>query len=252
VQSERVQLSQIPAAVVLERGPRTLRPNGKSILELINLLHLEDSVLKILKTAAPAQARFLYIPPSYGGNATGLQLLPSSTLSLFSSPLFADIFWAVVRDAFKCPNRPTDIMDESVDSFLSRRFGDNFASKFGSTLVHGIYAADSCRVSVRAAFPFLWQAEESGRGSVIRGFLSPFQKRSKGDTYELGCIPDIMRDVAVYSFKNGMETLIHALEDYLQSLPNVVIMKNTRILRLEALKNSVIQVIYFDTLRVYR
>lgn len=133
-----------------------------------------------------------------------------------------------------------------MDSFLSRRFGDKFASKFGSALVHGIYAADSRRVSVRAAFPFLWQAEESGWGSVTRGFLFPFQKRTKGDTYELGCIPDVMRNVSVYSFKNGMETLTHALEDYLRAMPNVVIMKNTRVLGLDPLKNSIIQVIYFD------
>jgi len=36
VQSDRVQVPQIPATVVLERGPRTLRPNGKSVLELVS------------------------------------------------------------------------------------------------------------------------------------------------------------------------------------------------------------------------
>jgi len=159
-------------------------------------LHLEDSVLKTFKTTPLAQARFLYIPPSYGGNTTGLQRLPSSILSLFSSPFLSDIFWALIGDTFKGPNRPADIVDENVDSFLSRRFGDKFASKFGSALVHGIYAADSCQVSVKAAFPFLWQAEETGKGSVARGFLFPFQKQIKGDAYELGCIPDIMRNVA--------------------------------------------------------
>jgi len=59
-----------------------------------------------------------------------------------------------------------------------------------------------------------------------------------------------MRNVAVYSFKNGMETLIRALEDYLEALPNVTIMKNTRILRLEPLKNSIIQIIYSDNLLI--
>ena len=114
----------------------------------------------------------------YGGNATRLQL-PSSILSLFSSPFLSDIFWAVIGDAFQGPNRPADIADESVDSFLSRRFGGKFASKFGSALVHGIYAADSCQVSVKAVFPFLWQAEETGEVVSLAGFFFHAKNKSK-------------------------------------------------------------------------
>jgi len=33
-------------------------------------------------------------------------------------------------------------------------------------MVHGIYAADSRNLSVRSAFPFLWEAEKR-RGSVV-------------------------------------------------------------------------------------
>jgi oxygen-dependent protoporphyrinogen oxidase len=52
-----------------------------------------------------------------------------------------------------------------------RRFGEPFARTFGSAMVHGIYAADSRILSVRAAFPTLWDAEEKGGGSIIRGLL---------------------------------------------------------------------------------
>jgi len=37
VQSERVQLPNGLGSVLLEGGPRTLRPNGKSVLELVGL-----------------------------------------------------------------------------------------------------------------------------------------------------------------------------------------------------------------------
>jgi oxygen-dependent protoporphyrinogen oxidase len=40
VQSERVQLPNNLGSVVLERGPRTLRPNGKGILELVGFPNL--------------------------------------------------------------------------------------------------------------------------------------------------------------------------------------------------------------------
>ena len=36
VRSERVKLPISGASVVLEGGPRTLRPNGKSVLELVS------------------------------------------------------------------------------------------------------------------------------------------------------------------------------------------------------------------------
>jgi len=59
----------------------------------------------------------------------------------------------------KGANRPQHILDESVDSFLSRRFGDTFALEFGSA---GSWSL--CRrfpqLSVKAAFPSLWHAEE--------------------------------------------------------------------------------------------
>jgi len=45
VQSERVQLPQIHASVLLEGGPRTLRPNGKSVLELVRYC-ISSSVLR--------------------------------------------------------------------------------------------------------------------------------------------------------------------------------------------------------------
>ena len=36
VQTERKEIQQLGASVLLEGGPRTLRPNGKSVLELVS------------------------------------------------------------------------------------------------------------------------------------------------------------------------------------------------------------------------
>ena len=169
-------------------------------------------------------------------------MMPSIS-SLRSSPLLFEILSSIIKEAFRRSNRPENISDESVNSFLSRRFGDTFASKFGSALIHGIYAADSSQISVKTAFPSLWHAEDRGRGSVIRGFLASMFQRKESEPYELGYVQDSMRDVAVFSFKDGMETLTNSLENHLQRLPNVTILKGTEVQMIEPSNNQTIKVI---------
>jgi oxygen-dependent protoporphyrinogen oxidase len=134
--------------------------------------------------------------------------------------------------------------DESVDSFLSRRFGDAFARTLGSALVHGIYAADSRRLSVRAAFPSLCESEARGNGSVIWGTLGPRawfgeaarQKRQKAQAQEEEEAWDVDREwearvraAALLSFREGTQTLVGALE----GCPNVTLRKCTAARRID-------------------
>ncbi|KAH9478720.1 Protoporphyrinogen oxidase [Psilocybe cubensis] len=238
VRSERVDLPQIGASVLLEGGPRSLRPNGKSVLEL-------DEVITVPKTAPPAKARFLYIPKSNGySGPSGLQRIPSSIFSMLSSPLASVMLPAVLFEPFKRYNRPSNIRDESVDSFFTRRLGETFARVFGSALVHGIYATDSRKLSVRAAFPSIWEAEERGRGSIVRGFLTPKKKKdlAEEETYDLGDVPEIMRGISVYSFRDGMETLTKAMERNLETTPNVGITKNAHVSSLKLLEDQEVEV----------
>lgn len=149
---------------------------------------------------------------------------------MLTSPLRRILLSAVLREPFRPANRPRDIKDEPLDAFMTRRFGEPFARTFGSALVHGIYAADSRKLSVRAAFPSLWTAEERGWGSVVRGILRPsarnlLQKRD----YDLGEIPRLLRDASVYSFRDGMQTLTNALERNLSHQTNVRILRNTSV-----------------------
>ena len=124
----------------------------------------------------------------------------------------------------------TPLTDESVDAFLSRHFGPNFARTIGSALVHGIYATDSRLLSVRSAFSAMCELEEAGKGSVIRGALYGMLSRKAGgpgvdEVYELGDVPKLMKGVSVFSFQNGMQTLTDAMAAHLAELPHVSIMK---------------------------
>lgn len=115
--------------------------------------------------------------------------------------------------------------DESFDAFMSRRFGTHFARRFGSSLVHGIYAADSRKLSMRATFGQVWDAEERGSGSVVKGVLRGMGAKDKllESRFELGDIRDIMKGTSVFTFRRGIETISRALEHSLRNNPRVEI-----------------------------
>ncbi|KAF8137439.1 hypothetical protein EV363DRAFT_1156281 [Boletus edulis] len=235
VRSERVKAGHQDAEVLLEAGPRTLRPNARSVLELIHLLDLTPSLLTVPKSAPAAKNRFLYIHGSQG-----IHRIPSSPLEAISSLLAPNahlgrtLLSSLLREPLKQRNRPLGIDDESVDDFFTRRFGAEFARLFGSALVHGIYAADSRKLSLRATFPSMWDAEERGRGSALLGFLrapTPSQL-TENTSYDLGDLQGKMRDVSVFTFKDGMGTLVNALVSYLRKQPNVHMYSGVRIMSL--------------------
>ncbi|KAK7047306.1 oxygen-dependent protoporphyrinogen oxidase [Paramarasmius palmivorus] len=241
VSSERVAVRHPDGhtgEVVLESGPRTLRPNAKSVLELINLLGLKDSLVTTSKTSPAAKLRYLHIPESQG-----LVSIPTSPLSVLSSPLRTLMVPHVLREPMTRANRPAGLTDESLDSFMTRRFGKSFAKTFGSALVHGIYAADSRNLSVRAAFPSLWDAEERGWGSVVRGFMVPAKQKPSQDSsdadYELGDIPELMNSVSVFTFRDGIGTIINALINHLKQTPNVRLVTNVGVERLELIDSAI-------------
>ncbi|HQR67740.1 MAG TPA: protoporphyrinogen oxidase, partial [Thermoanaerobaculia bacterium] len=71
---------------------------------------------------------------------------------------------------WRAPARAASSEDESVHDFFVRRFGLDAATYGAGPMVSGVYAGDPRTLSVRSAFPHLWEAE--GRsGSVIRDFL---------------------------------------------------------------------------------
>jgi len=170
--------------------------------------------------------------------------IPSSLPALLTSPLARTLIPAVLKDAlgrensFAKSSSAEDPADESVESFLSRRFGPDFARTFGSALVHGIYAADARRLSMRAAFPSLMEMTARGKGSVVRGALSMslgrrgLDAKSTIEQYDLGEVKNMMDGVSVYSFKEGMSTLTNALEEALARSNNVEIAKDAEVGRI--------------------
>jgi oxygen-dependent protoporphyrinogen oxidase len=83
----------------------------------------------------------------------------------------------MAAEAFVPPRR--DDGDESIASFITRRFGEEATTYLAEPLLAGIHAGDVNRLSVRALFPRLIEAERT-QGSVLRAFRKPATQRPGG------------------------------------------------------------------------
>ncbi|MEM0155621.1 MAG: protoporphyrinogen oxidase [Thermoplasmataceae archaeon] len=102
--------------------------------------------------------------------------------------------------------------DESIGSFMGRRFGKEFLVKIVEPLYAGIYAGDVNHLSVRSSLQSL-VALESEHGSLIRA-MSRMKKKSGsgGSTGNRNS-----RRITFVSLKGGMEQLTDSIQKNLKS-----------------------------------
>ena len=179
----------------------------------------------IPKTSPAAQNRFIYYPDR-------LNQLPNNVISAILSPrlpVMKGVISGILKEPFR-KRRPLNLQDESVGSFMSRRFSPNLAQNMLSAVLHGIYAGDVDRLSVKSLFPKLWR-NEATHGSLIRGMLTTKNKAEIIDdvilqaelTPENAELMKKIENASVYSFKDGIETLSRALVAELTENPNITI-----------------------------
>jgi len=90
------------------------------------------------------------------------------------------------------------VEDESIASFVRRRFGTEAVERLGEPLMAGIHAGDPERLSIRATFPRL-VALEAQHGSLIRGM------------WAAGRAAPASAGSAFYSLAAGLGELVDAL-----------------------------------------
>jgi protoporphyrinogen/coproporphyrinogen III oxidase len=186
-----------------------------------------------------AKNRFLYLSDR---QKPGLTPIPSTLLGHLTSRLSMITVPSVIREPFRRANRPepAEWDDESFDSILSRRFGPELARVLGSSVIHGIYAADSRKLSVRSAMAPVWEAERRGGGSIVKGLLRlrSAQKSVDADKYDTGGLEQSVKEPSVYSFRNGIQTLTDALKGKLEALSNVQIHNGSSVHSIRATDGS--------------
>lgn len=141
------------------------------------------------------------------------------------------------------PQRHHALKDESVDSFISRRFGSALADNLASAFVHGIYAGDINQLSVCSIFPKLWFLEAMN-GSVVKGLwkstLRGISFVPEEDIKLLKSPRNLvnMKDWGAFTFVGGVGELADTLVDKLEENPNVTIHKQTIVQSLELHKSK--------------
>ncbi len=169
---------------LVEEGPQSFTCTDL-LLEMIRDLDIEDELVR----ANPRAPRYVLVNGA-------LLPVPLSPPALLTTPLLnRRSKWTLLRDAFG-RTRPPD-PDESIAAFVRRKFTEEMLERLVGPFVSGIFAGDPEQLSLRAAFPMVYEMERQYR-SVIRGAMKS-RRNATGERPTLS------------SFKSGNATLVGAL-----------------------------------------
>jgi protoporphyrinogen/coproporphyrinogen III oxidase len=205
--------------LVLEAGAESLLTRKFIGSGLCQALGLQD---QLQETSRHNAKTFVF----HGG---GLQRLPQGLTGfvpsklgpLFKSPLLSP--WGKLRAAGEWLVRPRQCdADETLESFICRRWGREVYERLAEPLMCGIFAGRGSELSLLATFPELKQLEQE-HGSLLRGLM----RRPPAP-------PAVSQRTPFMSFREGMSTLVAALRYRLQ---RTTIEINRRVTRLTSANN---------------
>ena len=178
---------------LVECGPQSFSGSGSITTICRDLGILEERVL-----ADPKAPRYVLIDGK-------LQNVPMGPGLVASSFLNGGTRTAILRDLFGKSESPEP--DESVAGFVRRKFSATLLDRLVGPFVSGIYAGDPEKLSLRAAFPIVYEAEKAA-GSITRGVFKVLKQRKATN----GTQPQVPREKAtLQTFREGNETLIRAI-----------------------------------------
>jgi protoporphyrinogen/coproporphyrinogen III oxidase len=196
---------------VIDAGPDSLLVQKPAAVDLCRALGIADRLIPTLQPRIAFVLRGTELVPlpeaSYLGFPT--RLGPFVTSGLFSWPgkmrMAAELMLAA----------RTGDEDESIGSFVRRRFGDEAVSTLAEPLLAGIHVGDVERLSVHALFPRLVQAERAGGVLRTLATAAPAPQSAHG---------------AFMSFPGGIAEIVGALA---REVGDAAIRYRTRVARIE-------------------
>lgn len=181
---------------LFELGPQSFS-STPALYQLCDDLGLDQEIVEAPRGAP----RFVLI------NRELIQV-PMSPGSFLSSGLLGwSTKFSILSEVMRTTRPPEP--DESIADFTRRKFSAQLLDRLVGPFVSGIYAGDPEQISLRAAFPKLYEAEKSA-GSVVRGMFRSAKTSSKTATGP-------RRRPGLISFKTGNEALVRSLSAKLGS-----------------------------------
>jgi oxygen-dependent protoporphyrinogen oxidase len=205
-----VILTEQAGGFTIDAGPDALLIQKPAAIQLCKELGLGDRLFPTLEPRGAFVIRGRRLVPLPEASFLGIpvKIAPFVTTRLFSWPGKIRMGMELV-----IPARPRE--DESIGSFMRRRFGQEAVSYLAEPLLAGIHAGDVDRLSMRALFPRLLDAERT-HGSVMRALRALRMPPSK-----LG---------AFMSLPGGIGEMLDTL---VAKLPAGVVRTGTPVARLE-------------------
>ncbi len=207
----------------LELGPDSFITNKPWAVDLCRRLGLEDRLI-------PTDARYRRSLVLRNGRPVevpeGFQLMtPAQVWPVLTSPIFS--WWGKLRmgcEYFLPAKR--DIEDESLASFVRRRFGQEVLDRLVQPLVGGIYTSDPEKLSLRATLPRFLEMERQ-HGSLIRA-VRKAAKTASSNEHASGARYGLFATLA-----GGTSELVQAVADRVAQSATILV--NARVTQLRPL-----------------
>jgi oxygen-dependent protoporphyrinogen oxidase len=197
---------------VIERGPDSFLSRKLPIIELAKELGIENEL-----TAQNVNGKTSYIMrdgklhPMPKGMVLGI---PTNLDTFMQTTLLSDEGKERSLKDLEMPSEAPE-GDESLGDFLSRRIGPEIVKHISEPLLAGIYAGDLSKLSIQATFPQFAEAERK-YGSLIRG--TQMQQQNKTPQEAPDYLPEEIKSSVFLSFKEGLSTMVEALDQALQTV----------------------------------
>jgi oxygen-dependent protoporphyrinogen oxidase len=240
--------ASVGETIVLEAGPRaggsirTIREDGFTLECGPNTLRTSEAAERLLDDLGlePAAVLADSKAPRWIVRGGSPRAVVPGPAALFNKVFTLAGKLRLLKEPFVAP-RPASLEDESVHSFFARRFGEEAALYGAGPMVSGVYAGDPRSLSMRSAFPRLWEAEGAA-GSVVRGLLRRRQKAGAtvgGEANGAGTATagqagaQARHRARTLTFSGGLYTLIETLQQHLASRSGFRLELNAAVVAIE-------------------
>lgn len=191
------------AEYLIEHGADMFATEPPAAMELCGELGIENELQTPLSSARGAsivhRGKLIRIPDGF------VLMRPTRLWPMMATPLLSIAGKLRLLAEPLIPKR-SDVPDESIESFVARRLGQETLQRIVQPLVGGIYTGDVAALSMAATMPQFWEME-SRDGSLYKAT----RRRNKegSDTTEQNSAG--ARYEKFRSFPDGMERLIREL-----------------------------------------
>lgn len=207
---------------VIEKGPDSFLIRKQSMERLAKELGIEDELVR----NATGQAFILLhneLHPIPGGSVMGI---PTELTPFLETELFSWKGKLRAAGDFLMPRSRATLQEEDqpVGPFFRRRFGNEIVDHLIEPLLSGVYSGDINYMSLQATFPQFVQMEKNYRSLMIGSKVSRSKRLPEKDSHSS------KKSGAFHTFRNGLETIVEALE---RQLTDVQIIKGQAVTRID-------------------